>query len=304
MKKIFIQILFNVFCLVVLGQSNIRLNNYWENTYYINPASIYSDYNFMLSSAARKQWINFPGSPTTGYFTGTMYSPRWHTQIGIQALHDKIGFTSMNNISLSYTYSFEIAKNQILNLGLAGKVQDIFYDMNEANTETIGDPVILNGLSKKNYFNADIGAEYVAKDFMAGVSLQNFAALFNLDESMLTNTNFVYVLYGKKTKALIRMNYGVCFMQNENLNQFEFNISSYLNFNNRPDLIQLGLVYRTKSELAALFGANLGKNIRLAYSYDFFIGDISRSSIGSHELMILWKFSRIPECTTCTRLYK
>lgn len=258
----------------------------------------------MLSSAARKQWVNFPGAPTTGYFTGTMYSPRWHTQIGIQAMHDQIGYTSINNIALSYTYSIEIAKNQILNLGLSGKVQDIYYDMNAANTATIGDPAVLNGLSKKNYFNADIGAEYVLKDFMLGASMQNFASLLNTDESMLTNTIFFYALYGKKTKALIRMNFGACYMQNENLSQFEFNISSYLNFINRPDLIQLGLVYRTKSELAALFGVNLGKSIRLAYNYDFFIGDISQSSAGSHELMLLWKFSKIPECTTCTRLYK
>ncbi len=289
---------------MIYGQSNIRVNNYWENTYFINPASIYSDYNFTISSAARKQWINFPGAPTTGYFTGTMYSPRWKTQIGIQAMHDKIGFTSMNNLALSYTYSVEIAKNQLLNLGLAGKVQDIFYDMNEANTETIGDPAILNGLSKRNYFNADFGFEYVARDFMVGAAVQNLVSLFNEDQNMLTNTNFFYALYGKKTKALIRMNYGVCYIQNENLSQFEFNLSSYLNFNNRPDILQLGLVYRTKSELAALFSIGLGKNIRLAYSYDFFIGDISRSSIGSHELMLLWKFRKIPECTTCTKLYK
>lgn len=304
MKKIYILLLFNAFCLFVFGQSNIRLNNYWENTYYINPASIYSDYNFMLSSAARKQWVNFPGSPTTGYFSGTMYSPKWHTQIGIVAMHDQIGYTSVNNIALSYTYSVEIAKNQILNLGLSGKVQDIYYNMNTANTENIGDPAILNGLSKKSYFNSDIGAEYVARDFLLGVSVQNIASLFNSDDRMLTNTNFIYALYGKKTKALIRMNYGVCYIQNENLSQFEFNISSYLNVYNRPDLIQLGLVYRTKSELAALFGVNLGKNLRLAYSYDFFIGDISLNSTGSHELMLMWKFSRIPECTTCTSLYK
>jgi type IX secretion system PorP/SprF family membrane protein len=304
MNRLFFLILFTFFYLTAFGQSNIRLNNYWENTYYINPASIYSDFNFMLSAAARKQWINFPGAPSTGYFTGTMYSPRWNTQIGIQAMHDKIGYTTMNNIALSYTYSVEIAKNHTLNLGLSGKVHDYFYDMNEANTETIGDPAILNSLSKRSYFNSDIGAEYVAKDFMIGGSVQNFASLFNPDKSMLTNTTFLYALYGKRTKALIRMNYGVCFIQNENLSQVEFNISGYLNFNNRPDLMQLGMVYRTKKELAALFGANLNKNIRLAYSYDFFIGDISRSSLGSHELMLLWKFSRIPECTTCTRLYK
>lgn len=304
MKKIGFLIVLIFICSIGFGQSNIRINNYWENTYFINPASIYSDYNFMLSTAARKQWVNFPGAPTTGYFTGTMFTPRWNTQIGIQAIHDKIGFTTLNNVALSYAYSAEIAKNQLLNFGLSGKIQDLYYDINEAHTQIISDPTIENSISKQSNFNADLGIEFVAKDFLLGAASQNFGSLFSTEKSMLTNSNFLYAFYGKKTKALVRMNYGVCFIQNETFSQFEFNLSSYLSRTNHTDFLLIGLVYRTKHELAALLGLDLLPNVRLAYNYDFFIGDISRSSTGSHELMLLWKFSKIPQCTTCTKLYK
>jgi len=53
MKKTIFLIAFNVICLLGLAQSNIRLNNFWEYTNYINPAYINEDYFAEFSTAAR-----------------------------------------------------------------------------------------------------------------------------------------------------------------------------------------------------------------------------------------------------------
>jgi type IX secretion system PorP/SprF family membrane protein len=304
MRRLYFSIIFTLVYMTGFSQSNIRLNNFWENTYFINPASIYSDYNFMVSAAGRNQWMQFPGAPKTGYFTGAAFSEKWNTQIGIKAFRDIIGYTSLNNLSLSYTYSVVLDKNHKLNLGLSGNVQDVYYNMSNASTETIGDPAIYNNLSKESNFNADVGAELVGKAFLIGASSQNIASLFSTENKLQTNSNFLYVMYKMKSQIPIHINYGVCFIQNEKLSQFEFNVSSYFSLNNHPDLFLLGLLYRTKNEMAALFSIDIGKSVRFAYSYDFFIGDISRSSIGSQEIMLFWKFGKIPTCTTCTKLYK
>ncbi len=109
------------------AQSNIRLNNYWENTCYINPASIYSEYQFVASGAARKQWLGSPGAPVTEYFTfaGRFYTSRTQEtqfgQLGLKAYHDKIGYTTFINLSPSFSYSLRMANDWRLNLGVAYK---------------------------------------------------------------------------------------------------------------------------------------------------------------------------------------
>ena len=55
------------------GQSNTRMNNYWDNTYYINPAAVNSKYATVVSVVARKQWFGVDGAPTTFFASGTTY---------------------------------------------------------------------------------------------------------------------------------------------------------------------------------------------------------------------------------------
>ena len=81
MKKLFIILMVNLLSLLVAAQSDIRLNNYWVNPQYINPASVYDKYQAVFSMAARKQWFGFPGAPSTLFATGTTYLensiPNW-----------------------------------------------------------------------------------------------------------------------------------------------------------------------------------------------------------------------------------
>jgi len=72
MKRILVILTYLFLSIVGFSQSNIRLNDYWENTYYINPASIYSLYQYTASAGARMQWIGFAGAPNTGFFTTTV----------------------------------------------------------------------------------------------------------------------------------------------------------------------------------------------------------------------------------------
>jgi len=292
------------YCLPGFSQSNIRINNYWENTYYINPASIYGEYNFVLSGVGRKQWINFPGAPQTFFTTFTAYSDHLNTQLGLKFFSDKIGYTSLKNLSLSYSYSVKLDDAHKLNLGVSGNVQDVLYDMNEANTETIGDPVVYANQNKMTNFNADVGFELVGRYFLIGASSQNLLSLFNEDNKLQTNTSFLYGSYNMLSEQPVRLRTGITFIKNEALNQLEFNLSSYFSFHRHPDLFQLGALYRTNNEIAALFSIDLISSVRLAYSYDFFIGDIRRSSYGSQEIMLIWKFSEIPGCATCYKLFK
>ena len=65
MKGLQIIFFFILFSIAGNAQYNIRINNILDNSYYINPAVVNDEYQSVLSIAARKQWIGFPGAPST-----------------------------------------------------------------------------------------------------------------------------------------------------------------------------------------------------------------------------------------------
>jgi len=300
MKKTIFLIAFNVICLLGLAQSNIRLNNFWEYTNYINPAYINEDYFAEFSTAARKQWLNLPGSPTTFYASGTTYIEKWHTQFGLKLTQDKIGFTSTSDIDLSYAYALKINREWRLHLGLAVSYQMLSYDLTEMNLPTIiYDPAAYEGLLSENNFNSDLGIELTNKSWKFGASSQNVFSLLSKINKQYTNTNFLYAMYHQNTEELINLGFGVCGIQYGNLYQMEFNMTSYFKLSKDQDQFHVGMFYRTRNEIGAILGLNLSNLIGLSYSYDFILGGISRSSIGTHELILSYKLNKIIKCLNC-----
>jgi len=299
MKKAALLILFCIVSLMTNAQSNIRVNNYWENTYYINPASINDMYMYVLSATARKQWFSFPGAPNTLFATGTLYLDRMNTQFGIKAVTDKIGYTSTSNIALSYAYALTVHRNWRLYLGMAVSFQSLSYDMAEANLNAIYDPAVYEHLSRLNNYNADVGVELVINSLKIGASGQNIFSAFTSENGQQVNVNFIYAMYRDQSRKFFNLGYGVCGIQNGKLFQLEFNATSYFKLSNESDLFQAGVFYRTRSELGAILGVNLSPAIQMYYSYDFNVSGISRSSIGTHELMLVLKLNKYSDCIPC-----
>ena len=135
-KKVFFVFMLNLMSLLVVAQSDIRLNNYWVNPQYINPASIYDKYQAVFSMAARKQWFGFPGAPTTYFASATTYLEKFHTQLGLIVLQDQIGYTSTSNIGLTYGYAIPFQRNWELHLGLGMNYQNLSYDQSKLNLAT------------------------------------------------------------------------------------------------------------------------------------------------------------------------
>lgn len=299
-KKTTFLIAFNIICLLGLAQSNIRLNNFWENTNYINPAYINEDYLGELSVASRKQWLSLPGSPTTFYGSGSAFIEKWHTQFGLKVTQDKIGFTSTSDVDLSYAYSLKMNKEWRMHLGFAVSYQMLSYDLTEMHLPiTNVDNVATAGLLSENNFNSDLGIELTDKSWRFGVSGQNVFSLLSKINNQYTNTNFLYAMYRQNTDQLINLGFGVCGIQYGNLYQMEMNMTSYFNLSKANDQFHLGMFYRTRNEMGAIFGFDLRNNIGVSYSYDFNLGGLSKTSTGTHELIISYKLNKIVKCHNC-----
>jgi type IX secretion system PorP/SprF family membrane protein len=306
MKRTLFLIAFNIVCFLGFAQSNIRLNNYWENTNYINPGSIDEKYFIELSTAARKQWLNLPGSPATFFALGTAYIEKMHTQLGLKVTQDKIGYTAASDIDLSYAYALKINSEWKLHLGVAACYQMLSYDLSQMNLQNSSDPAASAGLLKENNFNANIGAELIRDSWKFGVASQNLFSLFSDINKQYTNTNFLYGIYNQHTDQLVNLGLGVCGIKYGNLYQMEFNATSYFDITDRrfnrlkeSEMFHVGLFYRTKNEMGVIFGIDMSNLLSLSYSYDFNLSGISRSSIGTNELILSYKMYKPVKCRNC-----
>jgi len=231
-------------------------------------------------------------------------------QFGLKIFYDEIGYTSLKNISVSYSYSVKLHKDLLLNLGTAGNFQSLDYDMTKTNLGTIGDPAIYNTRNNEWDFNPDVGAELIGKKYMLGISGQNIFSLLIEENKAQTNTNFLYGLFRTGSGKMVNLEYGICAIQNVDLSQLEVKVASIFNRSNGPDLFKFGVAYRTKKELAFSFGMDLSQLAKsssnscwLTCRYDYNFSNIRRSSFGTPEILLIWKYGVLMDCK-CQQLFK
>lgn len=291
--------------LLIIAQSNIRLNNYWGNAHYINPATVYDKYQAVFTMAARKQWIGITGAPMTFFASGSTYIDQLNTQLGLIAVQDKIGYTSITNIDFTYAYALKMQNEWQMHFGLGVNYQSLNYDVSQVNLSTDYDPEAYQDLFSENNFNADFGVEVTNKSFRLGASSQNLFSIFSTNHKYQTNTNFLYGRYRQVSNDIVNFGLGVCGIQYSNMYQAEFNLTSYFKVSQKsgltenPDLFDVGLFYRTGSEIGVIIGFDLNEAIHLSYSYDYDVSGINRSSIGTNELVITYNLIKNPVCHNC-----
>ncbi|MDP4269622.1 MAG: PorP/SprF family type IX secretion system membrane protein [Bacteroidota bacterium] len=297
MKRILYIILLNIVTVGALAQSNIRLNNYWENLYSINPAAIDNQYRVLVSLGDRKQWIGFPGAPNTIYASATTYVEQFNTQLGVRLFRDNIGYTSTTHAALSYAYAVKLDDIWTLNMGLAGNLHSLSYDVDKINTGSIPDTKVYQILQNTNDYSAEVGAELVSTQWRFGASGQNLFSIFSKEKAkQYPYTTFLYGKYRTRNGTLLDTGAGISGIQTGNLYQVEVNATGFLKNYDQEDLMHFGIFYRTMREMGAIFGINLGSSLYLSYSCDFNISGIARSSAGTHELILVLKLNKIINC--------
>jgi len=294
-------------CLITVGisplvhsQSNVRLNNFWDNLYSINPAYITNKYLGSIDMATRRQWFGFEGAPTTNIITGTLVIDKLNTQFGVKAYEDKIGYTHSSSVSLSYAYAVNLNEDWRLHLGVGASFQSLWYDIDKIKADALSDPALYEKLVRSNHYNADMGAEIASRSLRIGISGQNIFSMFRNNNQDIASSNFIYATYRNfSEESQIDLGGGIYGVKTMSLYQMGLSGTAYFKDQSMEDLFQVGVFYRTPNEMGLIAGLNISKNLFLSYSYDFNVSGISRSSAGSHELMLILHLNKREECHTC-----
>ncbi len=295
--------IFSVLVLLILqnlqSQSIIRLNNFWNNGFSLNPAAINDSYRNSITVATRKQWLNFPGAPTVIYASGTMYLEDYSTQLGFRVLTERKGFTQATDINLAYAYALSLSSKLVINMGFSGNYQNFAYDRNMISfADDENNTAIYENMLFKNSFNANLGAEIAYDALKLGYCNQNIFSVFNPEEKLNLNTNLLYLFYKQHSINPVNFGLGASVFQYSDFFQAELNGSVFYKSDAESNELQLGLLYRTQFELGAIAGIDFGK-LKISYSFDYNLGQVINHSYGTHEIMFTYNFKPSHHCKTC-----
>lgn len=269
----------------------ISLNSqYLFNEMLVNPGATGAKDYIPIQLSFRKQWVNFPGSPTTQALSA-------HSKI---AKNMGFGGTIFNDVSgpsrrtgmntnLAYHLQLDRRSDHQLGLGLGLSFTQHLIDVNMLTTYLPDDPSVLRGYNNQFVPDANFGVFYHYKDKgFAGLSAYNLVELkrdlYDFGNPLYNPLERTYYFVGGyefelsrtfdlKTTALVQM-------IETFTTQFDFTtVGTY------KKVVWLGVSYRHLDAVAFLAGGQAGP-FKFGYSYDYTISDIGDYSTGSHEIFL------------------
>jgi type IX secretion system PorP/SprF family membrane protein len=286
-------LILSVFLLLTISvsaQKAMTLSQYMHNRFAINSAFAGSREVLSVFGSFRKQWTGLPQSPQAEYLTGHTPLRNPNMALGFQVFNEQ--FTIKNNlgISLSYTYRVKVNPYTWMAFSLSGGFSSYQINWNEINLEHEDDPAFA-GNNASNGPQAGFGWSIYNDRFFGGFSIPEF---FSHDfekmegtEPDLQRANFLFTggyLFDVSSRLMIQPSFLA------KINQQEGSWTDLTGSVIYDKMIWGGITYRTREELIFHIGWQILPQLRMAYSYDYSLGDIGDFNNGSHEISIQYDF--------------
>jgi type IX secretion system PorP/SprF family membrane protein len=267
-------------------------DQYVLNPLLINPAFAGSRKAMNVGTFYRRQWVGIAGAPET--MTITADAPLLSEKLGLGFLliNDKIGVTSETQFVSNYAYKINMGDG-ILSLGLGAGLIITNTAWSELYALQPGDDFYL--IDSKRFVVPDFsfGVYYSYHNYFGGFSIPKFLSYkfdYNKNRYKLRNDPKYYT-YMLNTGYLFTLSPKIKFLPSTLITYSEgerllYDLNTYFGF---VDKVWLGFSYRNGRSVTGLIQFKLSDQFRIAYSYDFDLGELSRYSNGSHGIMLRYE---------------
>lgn len=297
MKKILFSISLIAFSLMGFSQNQYHISQSMMYQPFINPAVIGSYSNLNGSLFYKNQWTGFEGAPELGGFSINSPIKDSNHSLGLTLINDKIGISNNKDLSISYSYKLKLGDKDYMTLGLAGTL--ILMQSNLAQLDIIqaGDPIFQSDTKTFTMPNAKFGAYYFRNKFYLGFSVPNILKNKIETSSIATGiTNFdalnihyyLHSGYQFDINEVWNANSSVLFKQVSGA-PLQIGLNAQVVYKN---LIGAGLSYRTSKELTAMLNYRINHSLKLGYAYDYNMDQLGNYSNGTHEIILLFEFTK------------
>jgi type IX secretion system PorP/SprF family membrane protein len=289
----------------IIAQQDPQYSLYQFNQMSINPAYAGAREAIAVVMDMRKQWVSFPGAPTT--IDLTVHSPILNNKVGVglNILSDQIGARSVTGIYGNFAYIAKLNNRLKLSFGLRAGYLNYNYNYSKV-TYKDGNIAPEADNTKANSGNLDMDAGLFLKSnsFFFGFSIThlnsaiyNFSNYTSVPTSTSTAINYTNSYQLNPHQFIVL---GKSFAVNENFliapsfmlksvstkQTVDFNLNFFI-----KKRVWLGVYVRQGFGPGFLAQFYVNDKLRIGYSYDTGLG--SKRVLGaSHEIMLGFDFKK------------
>jgi len=285
----------------VFSQEASLYENYYLNTFLINPAITGAENYTTADLSVRQQWVGFPDAPTTVVLSGSyrvgkydFYDPKGFLNKGHLKLVDRIGlgasfFTDVNGPLantggiLSYAYHVPIKSDSRLSFGISAIGTYFSFNSSILKPDDPNDPYLLNGNDNVFRANFNLGVYFHDADYFIGLSADKILPDIGGVNDEISEQPSIFLFGGYKflqnMDAFILEPSLMIKKTAERDPSFDIHVKLYVR-----RLHWIAISYSTTNKINFRFGLRLYKMIYAGYNYEYTLGDIASYTLGSHEI--------------------
>lgn len=287
---------------ILLSQQEVMTTQYINNKMALNPAIAGDVTSTTLYGNYRKQWIQFPGAPTSQSLSINIPLITRNIGLGFSVDRHTIGVYDRVNISGDYSFGFKVGKGRLA-MGLETSIRRYSADFYNVDVKTLEpkdkDPSIPGNVAYLSNLNAGVGAYYKTSTFYLGASIKNLVSSaidFDNNDKDGVETRHFYIMggYTYAVSSSILLEPQFLLRATEGIRP-TFDLSLMGKIQNK---YAGGLAYRSGGirgdlgeSIDIILGMHIMDNLYLSASYDVGLSQGASYHQGSMEVGLVYTFA-------------
>lgn len=289
-------------CSWVQGQQVATYSQYMFNGLAINPAYAGSHEALSATVLARFQNVGLKGAPNTQTFSAHSPLLNKRVSLGFMVVHDQLSVISQTGIHFSYAYRIPVRAGSdnpaSLSFGLQGGMSlyradytDLDLYSNSPTNPAPGSDQAFSQDIRQSRPNIGAGVFYSQRNAYAGLSAPSLVNnVFDRGEDFQTVYQSVPIIltggYVFTLKPLLKFKPNFLFKAVDG-RPVEFDLNASFLFD---EVLWAGVSWKSSRQILLLTQWQLTDQLQFGYSYSISAGYIRTVELGSHEVMLNYRF--------------
>jgi type IX secretion system PorP/SprF family membrane protein len=250
------------------------------NSIILNPGITGSREAFNLNASYQREWVSFPGAPSTILLSAHMPLNNKKIALGGSVFMDKAGIVSYSGMQFSFAYRLPF-KNGNISMGLSAGMANYQVKLNSASSSSAYDPILGSDIGIFSS-NAGFGAYYYTPKYYAGVSVPELFKTSGSNTVSITDNRAGFVFMGGYVFELDNIQLKP--EMNVAINPQGDNVVSTGFSAGLPVDLWVGIWYHTAGSIDATLEYELIDKVSFRYTYKHSTAKIAIGDLGTHML--------------------
>lgn len=287
-----------IFCLFIAlqthGQQESQYSMYMLNTLAVNPAYAGSRDALSITGLMRKQWMSFPGAPSTQ--TISLHTPIFdqHMAFGLSFINDQIGPLRNRSFYVDGVYRIKFKKARLA-FGVKFGADNFTANINNLRTEQENDASFSYNINTGLMPNFGTGIYYYSEKFYLGFSIPRSLSnkILEVKNSAASRVSKQQMHYYIIAGYIVAISENIKFKPSIQTKitagaPFQLDANATILFKEK---VHLGIFYRLNDAIGAMIQFNFTEQLRIAAAWDQTTSALSGYNNGTFEICTSYDFS-------------